>query len=58
LKAKSTGVEPLKEMHAAGEDADELVYVAAGEVTALARGFAAEKRVRIVEGAELAKLMG
>jgi restriction system protein len=56
LKAKSTGVEPLREMHAAGQDADELIYVAAGEVTASARSFALENRVRIVEGAELARL--
>jgi len=56
LKAKSTGVEPLKELHAAGQEADELIYVAAGEVTAQARTFALENRVRIVEGAELMQL--
>jgi restriction system protein len=56
LKAKSTGVEPLKELHAAGKDADELIYVAAGEVTELARTYALENRVRIVEGAELMRL--
>src|SRR5688572_1278077 len=56
LKAKSTGVEPLKELHAAGQDADELIYVAAGEVTASARTFALENRVRIVEGVELMRL--
>lgn len=56
LKAKSTGLEPLKELHAAGQAADELIYVAAGEVTAQARTFALEHRVRIVEGAELATL--
>jgi restriction system protein len=56
LKAKSTGLDPLKELHAAGKDADELIYVAAGEVTAQARTFATENRVRIVEGAELARL--
>lgn len=56
LKAKSTGVEPLRELHAAGQDADELIYVAAGEVTELGRTFAFDNRVRIVEGAELMKL--
>ena len=56
LKAKSTGPEPLRELHAAGKDADELIYVAGGEVTALARTFAAENRVKIVEGVELARL--
>jgi restriction system protein len=57
LKAKSTGIEPLKELRAAGKDAgSELIYVAAGEVTAQARTFAAENGVRIVEGMELARL--
>ena len=58
LKAKSTGPEPLRELHAAGKDADEVIYVAAGEVTALARTFAAENRVKIVEGLELMRLAG
>jgi restriction system protein len=56
LKAKSTGVEPLKELHAAGKDADELIFVAAGEVTEQARAFAFDNRVKIVEGMELVKL--
>ena len=56
LKAKSTGLEPLKELHAAGKDADELIYVAAGEVTESARTFALENRVKIVEGVELVKV--
>ena len=59
-KAKSTGVEPLRELHAAGNkrEADELVYVTSGEVTAQAQVFATENRVRIVGGAELARLAG
>ena len=32
------------------------IYVAAGEVTELARTYALENRVRIVEGAELMRL--
>jgi len=57
-KAERTGVEPLRELHAAGRkrEADELIYVAVGEVTAQASTFAAENRVRIVGGAELARL--
>ena len=57
-KAAATGVEPLKELVAAGEkrEAGECVYVVAGEVTANARAFAAEKALRLVEGAALAAL--
>jgi restriction system protein len=59
-KAERTGVEPLRELHAAGRarEAHELIYIAAGEVTEQARAFAGEKRVRLVEGAELAMLLG
>jgi restriction system protein len=59
-KAERTGVEPLRELHAAGSkrEADELIYVAAGEVTAQASAFAAEKKLRIVGGSELARLAG
>jgi restriction system protein len=59
-KAASTGVEPLRELHVAGNkrEADDLFYVAAGEVTAQAQTFAAENRVRIVGGAELVRLAG
>ena len=57
-KAAATGVEPLKELVAAGEkrEAGECVYVVAGEVTANARSYAAEKALRLVEGAALAAL--
>jgi restriction system protein len=57
-KAASTGVEPLRELHAAGQarEAQELIYVAAGEITAQARAFAEANRVQIVDGAELAAL--
>jgi restriction system protein len=58
-KAGSTGIEPLRELHAAGRqrEASECIFVAAGEVTANARAFAAEKGIRVLEGAELAKLL-
>jgi len=59
-KATRTGAEPLREVHAAANarDAAECIYVAAGEVTEKARGFAAEKRIRMVGDAELVKLLG
>ena len=57
-KAAATGVEPLKELAAAGEkrEAAECVYVVAGEVTANARAYATEKALRLVEGAALTAL--
>jgi restriction system protein len=57
-KAAATGVEPLKELAAAGEkrEAAECLYVVAGDITANARAFAAEKAVRLVEGAALITL--
>ena len=58
-KAGRTGIEPLRELDAAREkrEAHEGVYVVTGEVSEQARKFAAEKRIRILEGAELATLM-
>jgi hypothetical protein len=40
-----TGIEPMREFHAAARarEANERVYVAAGEITDNARAFAAEK---------------
>lgn len=57
-KAAATGVEPLKELAAAGEkrEAAECLYVLAGDITANARAFATEKAVRLVEGAALISL--
>ena len=59
-KASSTGVEPLKELVAAGEarEAAECVYVLAGEMTENAQGFAKNTRINWVRGAELVKLVG
>jgi restriction system protein len=59
-KATRTGVEPLRELHAAGQkrEAHELIYVAAGEVTDNARSFAREKNIRLLGDAELAQLLG
>jgi restriction system protein len=58
-KATRTGVEPLREAHALAEkrEAQELIYIAAGEVTDNARAFAKEKNIRLVGDAELAQLV-
>lgn len=58
-KVARTGIEPLRELDAArqGRDVHECIYVAAGEITANARAFAAEKKIRLVHDAELAKLL-
>ena len=57
-KASVTGMEPLKELVAAGEKrgAGECVYVCAGELSGNAREFVKERRVRMVEGAALVLL--
>lgn len=56
-KATRTGIEPVRELDGArkAREADECIYVAAGEITHQARAFAAERNVRLVEGAELAR---
>jgi restriction system protein len=58
-KAGRTGIEPLRELYAAKEarEAHEAIYVATGEVTDNARAFAAEKKIRLLQGAELAALL-
>lgn len=57
-KAARTGIEPLKELCAVREarEAREAAYVLAGELTDNARAFVAQKRIRLVDGAELARL--
>lgn len=58
-KVARTGVEPLSELHASKEarNAHECIYVAAGEISANARTFAAKHAITLVEAAELAKLL-
>ena len=58
-KAARTGIEPLRELDAARRagDAHECIYVATGEFTDNARAFASEKKIRVVQAAELAKLL-
>jgi restriction endonuclease Mrr len=53
-------VEPLREVlaAAAAREADDCIYIVAGEVTDNARSFAAEKRIRLLGGVELARMMG
>jgi restriction system protein len=58
-KVARTGVDPLRDLHAAKDahEANECIYVATGEVTEGARKFALEKKIRLMHGAELAKLL-
>ncbi len=58
-KAARTGIEPLRELESAkhARGAVEGIYVAAGELSETASVFAAEKGLRLVHGAELAKLL-
>jgi restriction system protein len=58
-KASNTGVEPLKELVAAGEarEAAECIYVLAGEMTQNALGFAKKTKVNWVRGVDLVKLV-
>ena len=54
-KATHTGIEPLRELHAAAQarEAHECIYVASGELTGAARAFAAQKSIRLLSPAEL-----
>jgi restriction system protein len=58
-KAANTGVEPLRDLYLANErrGAQESIYVAVGGITDNARRFAAENRLRIVEGPGLAQML-
>jgi restriction system protein len=58
-KAAHTGVDPLRELDDAkrAREAHECIYVASGEITVGARAFAGERNIRLIHGAELAKLL-
>jgi restriction system protein len=58
-KVAQTGVEPLRDLQAAKEarEAHECIYIATGVITDNARRFAAEKKIRLVDGSELARLL-
>ena len=55
FKVARTGIKPLQDLRAAmnARDADDAIYVAAGEVTDQARQFAASNRIRLLQGAAL-----
>ena len=58
-KVAQTGIEPLRELLLAKETAgaQECIYVAAGEVSENAQRFAAESKIRLLRGAELAQFL-
>jgi restriction system protein len=58
-KAAHTGVDPLRELDDArrARDAHECIHVASGEITAAARAFALERKIRLIHGADLVKLL-
>lgn len=58
-KAANSRIEPLRELHAAmeKEDAHEGIYLTAGAVSDNARQFAVEKKVQVVQGAALARML-
>ena len=59
-KASRTGVEPLRDLRAAAttREAGECLYLCAGDITATARAYAADNKIRLIEGLELVKLAG
>ena len=58
-KVARTGVEALRDLEGAKDarDAHECIYVIAGDLTDNARAFAAQKRIRLIAGPELARLV-
>jgi restriction system protein len=58
-KAANTGIDPLRDLHAAmkSREARESIYVTIGEMSDNARRFAIEKKIRVVQGVELAQLL-
>lgn len=58
-KAASNGIEPLRELHAAGEarSAQETLFLTAGSVTDNARRFAGANRMRVLEAEQLGQLL-
>lgn len=58
-KAASTGIEPLRDLHAAQQrqEAGASLYIAGGEISDKARSFAKEQGIRLMDLAELAQLL-
>jgi restriction system protein len=54
-KVARTGVNPLRELSSAtrSREASDAIYIAAGEVTAQARTFAAQNAIRLIDGTTL-----
>lgn len=59
-KAAHSGIEPLKELEALRQEkkAEQCVWVTAGELSDAARKFAVERNFRVIDGVELARLLG
>lgn len=58
-KAARTGVEPLRDLDAARRagEANDAIYVSTGEISDGAAAFAAENRIRLLQGTDLAGLL-
>ena len=58
-KAARTGIEPLRELHAAqlACEAAQSIYVSNGELSDNARQFAADNGIQVLQGSELARLL-
>jgi restriction system protein len=58
-KASRTGVEPLRELLSARDrrEADEIVFIAAGQLSEQAARLIAEKRIRLMQAEDLARLL-
>jgi restriction system protein len=56
FKTARTGIKPLEDLRGAmqSQEADDGLYIAAGDVTEQARQFAARNRIRVMQGPELA----
>jgi restriction system protein len=59
-KAVSNGLAPLRDLDTAAEsrEAGESIFITLGELTDNARRFAADKKIRVMQGAALAQLLG
>jgi len=58
-KAASHGVEPLRDLDAArdAQEANDALYVAAGDVTENAQRFAEKHRIKLIQGPELTRML-
>lgn len=58
-KAANIGIEPLRALHAAAQagTAQETIFIGIGQLSENARRFAQEKKVRVIQEAELARLL-